>query len=120
MAGTDDGVSPFDQYVEPDALPVFVEDRDDWEVHIAPRFNHGRLRWAVRLKDGDRVLYEDVTGFDEEAAERFDIDREECERYNDLRQFVHRKFPDLPVKGNRRLVEYPLADVESVRDEWTG
>lgn len=27
-------------------------------------------------------------------------------------------FPQLPVKGNRQLVEYPLADIAAIEEEW--
>lgn len=110
--------SPFDAFIEPDSLPVFVESDSDREFRIAPRFNHGRLRWAVRITEGSRILYEDIQGLSEDAAERFDVDDTNRERLNDDRQFVHRKFPDLPVKGNRDLVEYPLEDVERIKAEW--
>lgn len=115
---SDADASPFEQFIEPDSLPVFREERDGLEYRIAPRFNHGKLRWAVRVTDGGRVLYEDISGLTEDAAENFGVDTEFRERLNDLRKFVHRKFPQLPVKGNRQLVEYPLEDIAAVRDEW--
>lgn len=119
MAGdSDEEASPFDAFIEPDSLPVFVEERDGKEFRIAPRFNHGRLRWAVRVNEGSRILYEDVNGLSADAAERFGVDDEMRDRLNDDRKFVHRKFPDLPVKGNRQLLEYPLSDVEAIRETW--
>jgi len=117
MTGDEDD-SPLAGFVEPDSLPVFVEEHGDQQFRIAPRFNHGRLRWAVRVNEGSRVLYEDVRGLDEEAAERFDVGEDTRERINADRKFVHRRFPNLPVKGNRRLVEHPLAEVEAIMEEW--
>lgn len=113
MTGAD---TPFERYVGPDSLPVFVEEHGDLEFRVAPRFNHGKLRWAVRLSQGSRILFEDVNGLTESAAERFEIPEDQRERLNDLRKFVHRSFPAQPVKGNRDLVEYPLAEVEAIRD----
>jgi len=116
MPGEDaDEPSPFDPFLEPDTLPVFVERDGETEFRIAPRFDHGRLRWAVRVTEGTRILYDDVKGLSDEAAARFGVDEALRERLNDDRKFVHRKFPRLPVKGNRELVEYPLADVEAVK-----
>lgn len=114
--GADDR-SPFDPYLEPDTLPVFVEHRGDREFRIAPRFDHGRLRWAVRVTEGTRILYDDVKGLDADAAERFGVDESLQERLNEDRKFVHRRFPRIPVQGNRELIEYPLDAVDDLRAE---
>lgn len=119
MAGhSDTDASPFEVFIEPDSLPVFVEERDGFEYRIAPRFNHGKLRWAVRVTEGNRVRYEDITGLTEDAAAEFGVDASFREQLNDLRKFVHRKFPQLPVQGNRQLIEYPLADAAALKDDW--
>lgn len=114
----DDEPSPFDPFLEPDTLPVFVERWDDREFRIAPRFDHGRLRWAVRVTKGTRILYDDVKGLDADAAERFDVDEPLRERLNEDRKFVHRRFPRIPVQGNRELVEYPLETVDELVAQW--
>ena len=117
MPGDSDD-SPFQAFIEPDSLPVFVEERGDREFRIAPRFNHGKLRWAVRVNEGSRIMYEDVNGLTADAADRFGVNDELRERLNDDRKFVHRKFPNLPVKGNRQLIEYPLSDIEVIKENW--
>lgn len=110
--------SPLETFIEPDSLPVFIAERDGLEYRIMPRFNRGKLRWAVRVTEGGRIRYEDITGLSEDAAAEFGVDSAFREQLNDLRQFVNRTFPQLPVKGNRKLVEYPLADIAAVADEW--
>lgn len=112
-----DEESLLESYIEPDTLPVFTVTHQGYTYTIAPRFNRGRLRWAVRVSEGELVRYENIRGLTDEIAEEVDIDESFKERINTARTFVHRNVGQLPVQGNRTLVEYPLSEVETLMEE---
>lgn len=114
----DDGI---ERFTGPDVLPVFVEGREELTFRLLPRFDTGRIQWAIQIVPPgmEHPEYESSDGITDAAVEAFDLSAAEQERLNRVRKFARRNIDLGPVLANRTRTEFALTDLETVMGEWT-
>jgi hypothetical protein len=110
-----------ERFTEPNLLPVFTETEGDLIVTLLPRFNRGRVQWAIQLasSETEQVEYESNEGITDAAVTEFSISTAEQERLNRLRKFARRNVDLQPVLANRTRQEFELSELETVMGDWT-
>jgi hypothetical protein len=110
-----------DRFTGSDLLPVFIESGEELTFILLPRFDTGRIQWAIQIvpPGAQHPEYESSDGITDTAVEEFGLSTAEQERLNRLRKFARRNIDLGPVLGNRTRTEFDLAELETVMGDWT-
>lgn len=122
MASDDiESADALERFTGPELLPVFIEEQETLTFRLLPRFDTGRIQWAIQIVPlgAEHPEYESNDGITDSAVEMYDLSGADQERLNRLRKFARRNIDLGPVLANRSRMEFDLVDLETVMGDWT-